>query len=75
MLANKRVSTAGTPGVSKSALATGFLIQLGNGDNFIFDLGTGSYVNLFATGVHQDTLTKVCDRTYRFAAARVDCFV
>ena len=48
----------GTPDVRKSAVATSYLIQLGNGENFLFDLGTGSYTNLLATGVPQDTLTK-----------------
>ncbi len=26
-------------------VASGFLIELGNGDKFIFDLGSGSYVS------------------------------
>ncbi|KAK9813508.1 hypothetical protein WJX73_003209 [Symbiochloris irregularis] len=49
----------GTPDVRKAAVATSYLIQLGNGENFLFDLGTGSYINLVATGVPQDSLTKV----------------
>ncbi len=40
-------------------MASGFLIELGNGDKFIFDLGSGAYVNLVATGVPQAKLTKV----------------
>lgn len=50
----------GTPDVRKGAVATSYLIQLGSGENFLFDLGTGSYLNLLATGVPQDTLTKAC---------------
>ena len=49
----------GTPNVRKSALATGWLIQLGDGQNVIFDLGTGSYVNLLSLGIPQNSLTKV----------------
>ena len=49
----------GTPDVRKSAVATAYLIQLGNTEDFIFDLGTGSYLNLLSTGVPQNSLTKV----------------
>jgi hypothetical protein len=43
-------------------LASGFLVEVGNGeqDKFIFDLGTGAYINLWATGVPMAKLTKVC---------------
>ena len=56
-----RVTTlgSGSPDVKKAQVASGFLIQVGNGDNFIFDLGSGSYINLLATGVPQATLTRV----------------
>lgn len=42
-------------------LASGFLVEVGNGeqDKFIFDLGTGAYINLWATGVPMAKLTKV----------------
>ena len=40
-------------------VASSFLIELGNGDKFIWDMGTGSYVNLIATGVPAAKLTKV----------------
>lgn len=49
----------GTPQVKKDQFATGYLIQLGNGDNFIFDLGTGSAVNLAALGVPISSIDKV----------------
>lgn len=45
--------------MKKAQVASGFLIQVGNGDNFIFDLGSGAYINLLATGVPQSTLTRV----------------
>jgi ribonuclease Z len=40
-------------------VASSFLIELGNGDKFLFDMGTGSYVNLIATGVPAAKLDKV----------------
>jgi hypothetical protein len=42
-------------------LASGFLVEVGNKqqDKFIFDLGTGAYINLWATGVPMAQLTKV----------------
>jgi hypothetical protein len=42
-------------------LASGFLVEVGNGqqDKFIFDLGTGAYINLWATGVPFSKLNKV----------------
>jgi ribonuclease Z len=36
-----------------------FLIELGNGDKFIFDMGTGSLPKLFALGIPPDYLDKV----------------
>lgn len=51
----------------KNAVATSYLIQLGNGDNFLFDLGTGSYLNLLATGISQDVLTKVASPSLKLA--------
>lgn len=35
------------------------LVQLGNGDSFIFDIGGGTVGNLFALGVHPAELDKV----------------
>lgn len=42
-------------------VASGFLVELGNPeqDKFIWDLGTGAYLNLWATGVPMSKLTKV----------------
>lgn len=40
-------------------VASSFLIELGNGEKFIFDMGTGSYINLIATGVPAAKLNKV----------------
>lgn len=55
------LSTSGTEGSSPPIVqvASSFLIELGNGDKFIWDMGTGSYVNLIATGVPAAKLTKV----------------
>lgn len=41
-------------------VASSFLIEVGNGEKFIFDMGTGSYINLIATGVPAAKLNKVC---------------
>lgn len=42
-------------------LASGFLVEVGNAqqDKFLFDLGTGAFINLWATGVPLATVTKV----------------
>ena len=40
-------------------VASGFLIEIGKRDKLLFDLGTGAYVNLVATGVPQGDVTKV----------------
>ncbi|MEH6549276.1 MAG: guanitoxin biosynthesis MBL fold metallo-hydrolase GntH [Pseudomonadales bacterium] len=39
--------------------ASCLLVQLGNGDTFIFDVGSGTVANLFALGVHPANLDKV----------------
>ncbi|KAF6254071.1 Metallo-hydrolase/oxidoreductase [Scenedesmus sp. NREL 46B-D3] len=58
-----RITTlgSGSPDVRKEQLASGFLVEVGNKqqDKFIFDLGTGAYINLWATGVPMAQLTKV----------------
>ncbi|DBA94973.1 TPA: hypothetical protein ACH3X1_002498 [Trebouxia sp. C0004] len=56
-----RVTTlgSGTPDVRKDQVSSGFLLELGNGDKFIWDLGTGAYQNLLATGIPAAQLTKV----------------
>lgn len=56
-----RVTTlgSGTPDVRKDQVSSGFLLELGNGDKFIWDSGTGAYQNLLATGIPAAQLTKV----------------
>ncbi len=56
-----RVTTlgSGTPDVRKDQVSSGFLLELGNGDKFIWDLGTGAYQNLLVTGIPAAQLTKV----------------
>lgn len=49
----------GTPSVYKEQVATSYLIQTGDGQNFLFDAGTGSIVNLYATQVNLATINKV----------------
>jgi len=36
-----------------------FLIELGNGEKFIFDLGTGAFTTLYALGMPLDYMTKI----------------
>lgn len=51
---------SGTPAPIRAAQATSsVLVQLGNGDNFIFDIGSGTVGNLFSMGVHPSELDKV----------------
>ncbi|EIE20382.1 Metallo-hydrolase/oxidoreductase [Coccomyxa subellipsoidea C-169] len=50
---------SGTPDVRRHQVASSFLIEVGNGEKFIFDMGTGSYINLIATGVPAAKLNKV----------------
>jgi ribonuclease Z len=61
-----RVTTlgSGTPDVRRQQVASGFLIELGNGEKLIFDLGSGAYVNLLSTGVSHADLTKVICLTH-----------
>lgn len=46
-------------------VASGFLVEVGNKeqDKFVFDLGSGSFTNLLATGVDFAKLTKVHEKT------------
>ncbi len=51
---------SGTPAPIRAAQATScVLVQLGNGDAFIFDIGSGTVGNLFSMGVHPSELDKV----------------
>ncbi|MCB1407139.1 MAG: MBL fold metallo-hydrolase [Rhodobacteraceae bacterium] len=56
-----RVTAIGTgmPFSRRRQASPGWLIQLGNGDAFIFDIGTGSSANLNALGVPHSLLDKV----------------
>jgi len=51
-------SGAPTP-VRRAQAASGYLVELGNGDNFIFDIGPGTSGNLYSLGVHPALLDKV----------------
>lgn len=56
-----RVIACGTgmPSARRSQAATCFLIELGNGDKLLFDIGSGSHANLTALMIPSDYLTKV----------------
>ena len=56
-----RMTACGTglPAARRGQAASCFLIELGNGDKFLFDLGTGSMANLAAMMIPMDFLTKV----------------
>lgn len=49
----------GLPRPRVSQASSGWLLELGNGDNFLFDLGTGSFVNLCHTDLLQANLNKL----------------
>jgi ribonuclease Z len=49
----------GMPNPRPSQKATCFLVELGNGDKFLFDLGTGSSDNLAALSIPYNYLNKV----------------
>lgn len=56
-----RITALGTgmPFCRRRQASPGWLVELGNGDRFIFDLGTGSSANLNALGVPHSLLDKV----------------
>jgi len=56
-----RITALGTgmPFCRREQRSCGWLVELGNGDTFIFDLGTGSSANLNALGVPHSKLDKV----------------
>ncbi len=56
-----RVISCGTgmPAARRSQAATCFLVELGNGDKFLFDIGTGSAANLGCLSIPYDFLDKV----------------
>ena len=49
----------GMPNQSPSNVAAAFLVELGNGESFLFDLGTGSTDRLAGIEVDYSTLDKV----------------
>ena len=49
----------GLPAARRDQAATCFLVELGNGDKFLFDIGTGSMVNVAALMIPYDFLNKV----------------
>ena len=50
---------SGMPMPRAKQAAACFLIELGNGDKLIFDLGTGSFTTLYALGMPLDYMTKI----------------
>jgi len=49
----------GMPAARRSQAATSWLLELGNGDKFLFDIGTGANANMAALMIPFDFLTKV----------------
>lgn len=49
----------GMPAARRDQAATCWLVELGNGDKFLFDVGTGSMVNVAALMIPYDFLNKV----------------
>ena len=57
-----RITVLGSGGpapVRRAQAASGYLVELANGDNFIFDIGPGTSGNLYSMGVHPAFLDKV----------------
>jgi ribonuclease Z len=50
---------SGMPMPRLKQAAAGFLIELGNGEKFIFDVGTGAFTTLYALGMPLDYATKI----------------
>ena len=53
------IGSGGPAPVRRAQAASGFLVELGNGDNFIFDNGPGTTANLFSLGIHPALLDKL----------------
>lgn len=49
----------GMPSARRSQAATCFLLELGNGEKFLFDIGSGSHANLESLMIPSDFLTKI----------------
>jgi len=60
-----RVVSCGTgmPAQRKSQAATCWLVELGNGDKFLFDIGTGSTANLGSLNIPYDCSSAICTLT------------
>jgi ribonuclease Z len=56
-----RITACGTglPAARRGQAASCFLVELGNGDKFLFDIGTGSMANLAAMMIPMDFMRKV----------------
>jgi ribonuclease Z len=57
-----RITVLGSGGptpVRRAQAASGYLVELGNGSNFIFDIGPGTSGNLYSLGIHPALLDKV----------------
>lgn len=56
-----RVIACGTgmPAARRGQAAACFLVELGNGDKFLFDIGTGSMANIMALNIPADYLRKI----------------
>jgi len=50
---------SGNPMVRRGQAATGWLVQLGNGDNFVFDVGGGTVQNLWSLEIHPAYVDKL----------------
>jgi ribonuclease Z len=50
---------SGMPMPRTKQAAACFLIELGNGDKFVFDLGTGAFTTLYSLGIPLDYMTKI----------------
>ena len=57
-----RVVACGTgmPTARRAPAATSFLVELGKGDKFVFDIGSGSMANIQSLMIPANFLTKVC---------------
>ena len=56
-----RITACGTglPAARRGQAASCFLLELGNGDKFLFDIGTGSMANISSMMIPMDFLTKI----------------
>ena len=50
---------SGNPMVRRVQAATGWIVQLGNGDNFVFNVGGGTVQNLWSLEIHPAYVDKL----------------